>query len=247
MKTQHPLLQEISKDNSTLKKQIDDLAKQTNQKLKTHRKVGYIANTPTQFTAKNPKLDTVSTLLNQASATDRFNSKIEKQKVEQAEREVAECTFHPEINHKSKLISQTLPKDRLLISRKVKAASAEIEREPTPDQTQKIHRPFNKDFYNEKMEWKVERENKRLREELMISGVQTIRANAFPRTNKEVNEIVAIKQGDFETRLATKMVQSKIIKEKLEGQIYNHTFRPKLNKYDNIKHAVYEPPRPKLA
>lgn len=247
MQIEHPLIKEISKNSSSLKKQISDLEKHTNEKLKNHRKVGYVANTPVQFTPQNPKLNTVSTLFNQASMTARFNSKIEKQQTEKAEREVAECTFKPEINQKSKVMSQAFPKDNHRAERKVNAVSLDVQIEQSPDQTQKINRPFNKEFYNEKMEWKTERQNKRIKDELMISGVQTIRANAFPKTNKQVNQIVGQKHGDFETRLVQKMVESKIMKEKLEEAIYNHTFKPKLNKGDNVKHAVYQPARPKLA
>ena len=240
-------IKEISKNSSSLKKRISDLEKQTNEQLKIQRKVGYVANTPVQFIQKNTKLNTVSPLFNQASTTARFNSKIEKQQIEKAEQEVAECTFKPEINQKSKVMSQAFPKHNHRAERKVNAVSLDIILQQSPDQTQKINRTFNKEFYNEKMEWKKERQNKRIKDELMISGVQTIRANAFPKTNKQANQIVGQKHGDFETRLVQKMAESKIIKEKLDGAIYNHTFKPNLNKGESVQHAVYQPAKPKLA
>lgn len=224
----------------------------TQNALKNNRKVAYSPNKPSQFQEKDSKFETVEGKHLESASAEKRKQRVEQLQHEKEELETKQCTFHPKINEKSQELSQSGRTDeefhkRLYQVKKHQPVAAAPEPEqPEGDLNARQNRPHNPNFYEEQVQWKKAKEDKKLAERLK-QAEETTKLCEKPHTNKATNERLLGVIEEFGTRVQTNLEDSKRHKEQLAEEVYNHSFKPKTNKKKDVKSMVYEQPRPKLA
>lgn len=242
------LLETISQEQTKLNSKIQSISKLTQNRLKEQQRICYSNNTPKQFIEKAQNFSQVTSKLNQKSTSSLTKNRLEKMKQEKEKNETKECTFKPTINENSKNLVNTIPIQTRPLPKKVQSTPVPDDIHKEDETTNKIQKPLNPDFYEEKLKWKKEKEMKNLKLNRNRNDPKIIRKAAVPVTNVKKNQIIVGSQGDFQERLETKIKESKVLRKKLDKRLYSVTFKPKIHsRFPNAKPLLYELARPKLA
>ena len=124
-------------------------------------------------------------------------------------------------------------KDKIFIQKIIRSNSVDEKTEKSMEQTQKIKKILNKDFYLLQILSKNKFEEKRIKEELLNPIIKKARTLSSPKENTK-NPEIRIKNADFETNLTIKINKDK--NEKVFGfeNANSIGIKVKTNQYSEI-------------
>jgi hypothetical protein len=265
MRNNNRTIEQIIDQNIELKARLDNLAKHKQSLSTTYssQRTGHVLS-PHQFLPKDPQYDYVQPKTKYNSINLLMTARQQKLQKEY-ERMMQVCSFKPKINEKTHTIvnagfyvppadrplppkkpQATLPTDSSLDDKRTSSSLRGGNHESNfQTLTTSGLRKIDEEFYQKKVQWKREAEEKRIQERLdkQLKSHQPIQA--MPQVNKRRNEELLKTPKDFMSRVEMNLHHSKEKKQRLDQKYNSFSFRPATNKNIPVKSIVLETIRSK--
>jgi hypothetical protein len=195
-------------------------------------------------------------------------NKQRKLKQRKKEKEMANCTFKPKLNKRSKKMVRNVnyvrPHDKELLRKKEKESRQEednqnegttfndimkqldIEEDESVEMKQNKKTPkkkikkINEDFYNKQLKWLNRKQQIAEKQRLENAMKEYSEVKNVPKTNKKKNQKLLKNRKKLVDRIGDETLKSKMKKEKLQKKYNKATFKPKINRNYKVKSKVRE-------
>ena len=193
-------------------------------------------------------LNDVQSQLDFSLIMDKKKRKVEELKLQKEQLELKNCTFKPELNTKSQIFIKSqnyipvhqrkLPEKKETAPRKLKEEE-EFDRIQADIQKNKIKRKLDPEFFAKQLEWDKQKNTKADKERLN-KALNEYSVQLLIKLSKKKDNEADEKSGEFLKRVENYMEKSKIKKKELDEKYNGHSFKPNINKNNQVQSVVFK-------